>query len=177
MEGSWVRRAPPPLLFARLALFAMRSAHCLGKATRGDTGGYKAQLYVDDPAISMVGTRKTNLHTIDAILLCWFIIDLPLAWNKGAVYREEDPHIWIGVTFSLHKGTTVTMEIPAEYLEELDTLLRPFTNGTKQVSIGEAERAVGQAGRVSHIIKEAHPFTWGNVCRFHREQTGRRVRP
>ena len=66
----------------------------------------------------------------------------------------------------MHEGSTVAMEIPAEYLEELDTLLVPFTDSTNQVTIREAERAVGKAGRVSQIIKEARPFTGAMYAAF-----------
>ena len=68
-------------------------------------------------------------------------------------------HLWIGVEFHLRKDGTAIMEIPGQYLRDLTLLLKPLELGTGNIPLSEALCTVGQAGRVSQVIKEARPFT------------------
>ena len=60
---------PNPLLFARAASLAMRSAQCLGESLCVKAGDFKSQLYVDDPAITVCGPPKVVKPAIDAVLV------------------------------------------------------------------------------------------------------------
>ena len=66
------------------------------------------------------------------------------------------------------------MELPELYLRELDALLAPLASDVGTVPLKDAERTVGKAGRVSHIVPEARPFTWGPLRGIHRSLQGRR---
>ena len=157
---------PNPLLFARLSSMAMRSVQCLVNALVGSAGFFRSQLYVDDPALCIAGDKSTVSLATDATLVWWLILGLPLAWDKGAFYETAATHIWIGVLFTLLPSWDVAMELPELYLKELYALLEPLSAGKGTVSLKIAERTVGKAGRVSHIVPEARPFTGALYAAF-----------
>ena len=77
---------PNPLVFARAASFATRSAQALTWSAGAPRSGYAAayiQTYVDDPAIAPGGTAGSIYLAADVILLWWLILGLPLSWSKG----------------------------------------------------------------------------------------------
>ena len=79
--------------------------------------------------------------------------------RMGTFYPTADEHIWIGVLFKLLQNGDVSMELPPQYLRELDALLKPLATGQGTVTLTEAEKTVGKAGRIAHIVPEARPFT------------------
>ena len=102
---------PNPLLFARAASLAMRSAQCLGQSLCRKPDDFKSQLYVDDPAITVAGSPEVVMGALDVVLLWWLVLGLPLAWKKGALYKDSDTHIWIGVNYQV-VDKTVIMAVP-----------------------------------------------------------------
>ena len=66
-----------PLVYSRPASFASRTAQALLEPDRS-----KLQLYVDDPAHCMVGTREWALRKGSLPLLWWLVLGLELAWDK-----------------------------------------------------------------------------------------------
>ena len=157
---------PNPLLFARVSSMAMRSVQCLADVTVAKAGAFRSQLYVDDPALCVAGSKATVSRALDTALLWWLILGLPLAWEKGAFYPTADEHIWIGVLFRLLESGDVSMELPPQYLRELDILLKPLASGKGTVTLKEAETTVGKAGRIAHIVPEARPFTGALYAAF-----------
>ena len=152
---------PNPLLFARLSSMAMRSVQCLVNALVGSAGFFRSQLYVDDPALCIAGETSTVSLATDATLVWWLVLGLPLAWDKVAFYETAATHIWIGVLFTLLSSGDVAMELPELYLRELYALLEPLSAGKGTVTLKDAERTVGKAGIISHIVPEPRPFTSG----------------
>ena len=84
---------PNPLMFARVASSAMRSSQCLANILLEGVGKYRSQLYVDDPALCVAGPKAAVVSTLDAVLLWWLILGLPLAWSKGSFFPESEQHI------------------------------------------------------------------------------------
>ena len=119
-----------PMVYARPASFASHSAQALM-----DPAEAKVQPYVDDPAVSMVGTEKWALTEGRISLLWWLVLGLKLSWKKG--YFGDGAHEWIGVKYAIgYEGPT--MELPPSYLQQTLDLLRPLsaprgTNPTKLV--------------------------------------------
>ena len=113
-----------PVVYARPASLSARTAQALM-----DPKEARAQLYVDDPAISLVGTEKWARTEGTVPLLWWLVLGLKLAWKKG-YFGSEGP----------------TMELPPAYLEQTLDLLRPpkkfgsRRNGRYQTSPLEACR-------------------------------------
>ena len=131
---------------------------------------------MDDPAITVCGPPDVVKTAVDAVLIWWLILGLPLAWEKGKLYQQEDEHVWIGVLYKVLGNSLVSMEIPAEYLRDLATMLRPLAQGVGHFPLEEARKVVGKAGRLAQIIPEARPFTgamWGG----HSQEPGRRINP
>jgi hypothetical protein len=65
----------------------------------------RAQLYVDDPAIAVMGTVAHRSKTVYTILLWWSVLNIPLAWSK-AQYSQSTT--WIGAKLSIGKAEVVT---------------------------------------------------------------------
>ena len=58
------------------------------------------------------------------------------------------------------------MELPPQYLRELDALLKPLATGKGTVTLKEAEKTVGKAGHIAHIVPDARPFTGALYAAF-----------
>ena len=71
-----------PLVYARPASFASRTAQALLQKDRACL-----QLYVDDPALSVAGTKQWALREGSLPILWWLILGLKLAWKKGSFGR------------------------------------------------------------------------------------------
>ena len=83
-----------PLVYARPASFAARTGQALLTQDRGCS-----QLYVDDPAICLVGTKAWALAEGTLPLLWWLVLGLDLSWGKG--HFGTGPHEWIGVAYDV----------------------------------------------------------------------------
>ena len=66
-----------PLVYSRPASFASRTAQALMEPGRS-----KLQLYVDDPALSLLGTRTWALTEGSIPILWWLVLGLKLSWSK-----------------------------------------------------------------------------------------------
>ena len=66
-----------PLVYARPASFASRTAQALSHRSRS-----RLQLYVDDPAHTLVGTRNWALLEGSLPIRWWLVLGLDLSWRK-----------------------------------------------------------------------------------------------
>jgi hypothetical protein len=115
-----------PLVYARPASFAARTGQALLCRDRA-----KLQLYVDDPALALAGSREWALTEGSLPILWWLVLGLKLSWAKGYFGREQ--HEWIGVLYEMtDKGPT--MELPRSYLANTGpapTVMRQDRNGAR----------------------------------------------
>ena len=155
---------PNPLVYSRAASFAMRSAQALlGRPTKKSQekglARVAGQLFVDDPIWGLVGTEQEREESADLILLWWLCLGIPLAWDKGVWVDDAAEHQWIGVRFKSDSEGTTTMRLPPEFLKLFLENVEPFAQeSVKTVSVQDANRMVGRAGRIAHIVPEARPF-------------------
>ena len=168
---------PTPLVFARAASFAARTAQALLRpSTDSEVGCSSAaagrlQLYVDDPVVSVVGTEEQRNIAIDLVLLWWLVLVLPLAWLKGLATRGV--HRWIGADFELVNWNTATepqqqrmqdsswaaaIRPPPEFLEDLAADLAVLASGAGAVTVQVADRTVGRAGRLAYLVPACRAF-------------------
>ena len=153
---------PNPLVYSRAASFAMRTGQALFRQSPVKTRTLlKGQLYVDDPAIVAKGKREDVVKELDLLLAWWMALGIPLAWAKGKLVWNQAPHEWIGVRYTPTLEGNVLMELPPKFLEEFLVQLEPFCRTKGGCSLKDAERVVGRAGRVAHIVPAARPFTTG----------------
>ena len=160
-----------PLVFARVASFACRSAQALlGPWRREDRTGCWTQvargllqLFVDDPAMAVCGTKAQNIMAVDLVILWWLLLGVPLSWKKGAVFDQEAPHKWIGIVYSVVKDGAL-MRLPEKFVQELLALLKPLTKANGVVQLSSLDAVVGKCARVAHVVPSARPFVgalWG----------------
>ena len=161
LESFRVWGKPNPLVYSRAASFAARTAQALFNGVKGNDELVRSQLYVDDPAITVGGSKAEIQRKTDLILLWWLVLGIPLAWNKGSLHWDETDHEWIGVKYSWDDSGDVKMELPVAYLKDLVTILEEFCADKNVVSWKEAERMVGKAGRVAQVVPAARPFLSG----------------
>ena len=95
---------------------------------------------------------------MDLLLLWWLVLGIPLAWDKGSLCWDTQPHEWIGIKYILQSAGKVLMELPEKFLKDLLEQLEPFCTGNGKVNLREAEKLVGRAGRVAHVVPTARPF-------------------
>ena len=155
---------PNPLVYSRVASFAMRTAQALFPEKCSTRARGRGQLYVDDPIVVLTGSEAEIVAALDVWLLWMLVLGVPLAWKKGSLTWGNEPHDWIGVVFRPAAPGEVWMELPKAYLDELLVLLEPFCKMHGHVAAKDAEKLVGKAGRVAHIIPTARPFVaslWG----------------
>ena len=74
-----------------------------------------SQVYVDDPALTVVGPPRRGQRVLDCTLVWWLLLGMPLSWTKGHVHEELGKHVWIGVEYSLREDGVAIMELPAAY--------------------------------------------------------------
>jgi hypothetical protein len=133
---------PNPLLFARAASLATRTAQALigtviPEVRAADKYLKRAahgmlQTFVDDPALSVRGSWDQAAVTFDIVIAWWLALGIPLSWKKGAVYSGDKPHRWIGIDYSVVKGGAC-LRLPPEFIAELLELLEPLCSPSGQV--------------------------------------------
>ena len=153
-----------PLVYARPASFASRSAQALLDCERA-----LLQLYVDDPALALVGTKQWALEEASLPILWWLVLGLKLSWKKGSFGCGD--HVWIGVLFGIGPSGP-TMELPPIYLEQTLTLLKPLCIGSGTLPVREVQSAIGKAARIGYIVPDTSPYIaslWGGYAAGRRQ--------
>ena len=166
---------PNPLVFSRGASFASRTAQALlGPLDRREREGDRScvgvapgrvQLYVDDPAVAVVGTFTQANLSFDLVVMWWMELGIPLSLKKGEMFDGATPHRWIGIMYHVVEAGAL-MRLPPAFLEELAELLSPLCRRSGTVSIQDLEQIVGKAARVAHVVPSAKPFVaglWGGL--------------
>ena len=153
---------PNPLVYSRAASFAMRTGQAMFRQSPRSEVTAKAQLYVDDPAVVFAAPPGKTRSAVDRLLLWWLVLGIPLAWAKGSLHSMPQSYEWIGVKYTARVDEqSVHMELPEQFLEQLATSLVPFCSTTGSCALADAERVVGRAARVAHIVPAARPFVSG----------------
>ena len=194
--------SPNPLVFARAASFAARSAQALVRVDfdsalgHSGAGPARLQLYVDDPAVTVAGTPDQREMTLDIMVLWWLCLGLPLAWAKGLF--TVGLHRWIGANYLIHRTkdaeetlreilgetkTYVTVEVPQDFI---DKMLADLALIFENVTLNEAtvDRVLGRGGRLAYLVPHVKPYVtmlWAaksasdrHHAQQHKRVTGRR---
>ena len=152
---------PNPLVFARAASFASRTAQALLRTSAAGAGHPRAapgrmQTYVDDPALLTVGRWPSVSLTIDLVITWWLVLGIPLSWRKGTL--ATGGHQWIGVRFWAAATGVAAAALPADFLKVFYEELEIFASGVGSVEEAVVKRLLGRAGRVAFIVPDARPF-------------------
>merc|ERR1712085_16112 len=103
----------------------------------------RAQLYVDDPIVSVRSTEADAKYTLDLVILWWLVLGIPLSWKKGFLTSGATPHRWIGIDYTLTAEGAV-MRLPPAFVVELLARLLPLCS-TKGVELICSDDALGRA--------------------------------
>ena len=132
-----------PLVYSRIATFAIRSAQALLTADPSlQLGTCYCQLYVDDPAVVIEGSLQERARTLDLLLTWWQVLGIPLAWPKGSVTLGQ--HTWIGVDFAILSPGACRMTLPVAFLQDLANMVQHFVRQRGHVSAKLADKLVGK---------------------------------
>ena len=137
----------------------MRTGQCLATRVEENAGDVTVKSTWTTPHSQWYGVPAKAHRALDAVLIWWLIIGLPLVWAKGKVYKELDEHVWIGVHYKLRTDGIVDMSVPPSFLREILTLLKPLVRGIGSIPLEAALATAGKCGRLAHIVREAHPFS------------------
>ena len=158
-----------PLIFARAASFAIRTAQGLLRPSPSSPGSRSAavtrlQCYVDDPIATMVGSPSSCVHACDLIILWWLVLGIPLAFKKGT--WTSNIHRWIGADFSFSPSAPMEcmVTVPDSFVDDLFSRLGPLAKGFGHLPFSELDVILGKAGRLAYLIPAARPWVsalWG----------------
>ena len=157
---------PNPLVFARVAGFAIRSAQALfpqGQAAteHGDLDvEASAQLYVDDTIIAILGALHCAVLAFDCILLWWLALGAPIAWTKVTLLPVGvgSAHRWVGVDFTVRQSGQAVMTLPDAFVDDVLRRLEPFARSFGTIPIVDVEALLGRLARIVYVVPLARPY-------------------
>ena len=145
---------PGPLLWGRLAAFTMRLTCAVNLQSNA-----KLQCYVDDPALTVGGTRKQRSRIMIRTVLVWLLIGLKLAWKKG---QRGNTGEWVGAYFrpwSRNKVDGVVVGITKERAIQLGKACKRLLNRGDTAPVPELRQLAGLASWMSGLMPQLNAFT------------------
>ena len=139
--------ATAPLLWGRAAAFIGRATQAMQLPHQ-----HRLQIYVDDPAICVVGTIRTRTWLIARTLLLWAAMGARVALHK--VSRGTTVK-WIGATYSLVEGG-VEVAIDKDRIQKLSTAVQAGLACKGLIS--GARSLAGELSWVAGIVPTVRPF-------------------
>ena len=160
-----------PTIWGRYASFFGRST----AAILEDRRKAGLQVYVDDPALALVGTWERRVRLLSRALLWAAVLGLPIAWDKAYAGNSI---VWGGAKISLGVGNedgTVIVSIPEEKLQALqdevrDVLSHPLVSRKRIRSLAGSLSFL--AGLISYLRAFLSPL-WA-VCSASGTSEGKR---
>ena len=158
---------PNPLVFSRVASFACRTAQALLRSSTDlvdladdSPSAGRAQLYVDDPIVSVRATESQAKFDLDLVMLWWLVLGIPLSWKKGFLTSGAEAHRWIGIDYTL-TAEGALMRLPPAFVADLLVLLLPACSLKGLIKTRDLDALIGKAARVGHVVPAAKPFVAG----------------
>ena len=146
--------ASSPTIWGRMAAWI---GHSMASLFSPDV--YRAQIYVDDPLVTVAGTLGERSHML-AVTLAWLsLIGIPLSWSKVHINNRVE---WIGAVISSdHLCSTISIP-PAKVQDLRQELLK-----LKRMHVVSVKALLSTAGKVNFVagcIVQLRPFLrclWG----------------
>ena len=157
---------PNPLVFSRVASFACRTAQALlGTSVTSvpcpdSPSAGRAQLYVDDPIVSVRATEERAKFDLDLVMLWWLVLGIPLSWKKGHLTSGAEPHRWIGIDYTLTAEGAI-LRLPPAFVADLLVQLQPLCASKGFIKTHDLDALIGRVGRVAYVVPTAKPFVAG----------------
>ena len=108
------------------------------------------QVYVDDPAMAVRGSRAFRRQQVAVLMLAWATLGISLALKKGQLGTSVD---WIGITMAVRQWG-VEASITAARLQEVRALVDDI-RGKNVISLKELRSFTGKVQSLASLL-----FTW-----------------
>ena len=161
-----------PTVWGRYAAFYGRSS----AAILGNFKKAGLQVYVDDPALALVGSWEGRVRLLSRALLWAAVLGFPIAWDKAYAGNSI---VWGGAQISLGTGDeqgTVIVTIPEEKLQTLQDEVKKV-GSLSVVSRKRIRSLAGSlsflAGLISYLRAFLSPL-WA-VCSANETSDGKRL--
>ena len=99
----------------------------------------RLQLYVDDPALVVVGNLEEQKMAIDLLVTWFLVLGIPSSWRKGFFTPAEIAHTWIGVTFKVTEPGVATLSLTAKFLDSLLQRAKWFASSASTATMKQAQ--------------------------------------
>ena len=142
-----------PLAWAGPASVLMRCTQGMLTGIADGTKRARTELYVDDPAAAIKGTKTERDLTVKLIILMWRVLGFPVAFSKARRGRRV---VWIGGDIEI-MSDRVSVRIPEDKLAELAALTDNFLSGNT-VGVKALRRYAGLANHMASVLFVWRPF-------------------
>jgi hypothetical protein len=130
----------------------------------------RLNVYVDDPAVAVRGTKRQRDRSLVMLALCWLVLGFPLAMPKVQRGKQVE---WIGSEFKLTREQVQAI-IPQEKCDEILEIIQRFRSANV-LSAKELKSFVGKLVHISGTILAWRPFVnelWAALNSVNTERTG-----
>ena len=134
----------------RVSLLSLTNIHAATLVERREAASAKLQTYVDDPAVTIRGTKDQRDRTVATIVILWAALGFGLSYDKASRGRTIS---WIGLTITIGDAW-VRATIKADRVKELLDMTNDFLS-RNVISVKEMRSYVGKASNFAQLL-----FTW-----------------
>ena len=141
-----------PLAWCRFFALIARLTQALFQSTEA-----RFNVYVDDPAAILAGTRANRDMATAATVLVWRLLNLQLQFRKG---QRGDTVDWIGFRSALRSGLAqqaVVVSVRPETQKELIGMIEDFC-GRNLLTVKEVRKLAGKLSNVARLLLAWRPF-------------------
>ena len=160
--------AGAPLVWCRIAAAATRIAQACFLPEE-----LRLQVFVDDPAVAVRGSRSTRSWLIGALLLLWTTMGFRFNWGKA---HRGTSVPWIGAQISVEKRRGlwgVLAELQGRKLNEMKQNLDFLHNTKGMINIDKLKTVAGQLSWASGLFPWVRSFNaslWAAITAHEAEQ-------
>ena len=137
-----------PLVWGRVAAYLTR----LAQAVYHSAQEARVQTYVDDPLISLAGTRKQRDWAAAVSCLVWVMVGSDLAWKKA---RIDNIVSWIGAEFAV-QNNGVIVSVSDDRVSKIRARLEEALRAKGMVA--RFEKLAGELSWVAGLLPRIRPF-------------------
>ena len=151
-----------PLVWGRVAACVMRASQslaihdCTNAQAEQDNPHLALACFVDDPFITVAGSRAERRMMLAVVLLFWLVLGFKLAWKKGHIGTTVP---WIGAQVEVDNARgAVVVTIPAERRLDMLREVRDLLSQPTFVLRKALREFTGRAEWVAGLLPQLKPF-------------------
>ena len=113
----------------------------------------RIQVYVDDPAISLLGNEKERRRSLTIIIITWLACGFKLAFPKAKYGKSIE---WIGAKITVERQAAV-VSIPEDKVKDVIEMAQKIEK-QNVTAVKEARSFAGKLSNISSHIDVVRPF-------------------